>query len=85
MMTLAYKKHNCNCKAPQVNMTPKMSCLIENKLCRTRKFRQKGKYEEVARKKLNQSQRALASLADQGCRADRLFKAMNFTRFQVSE
>lgn len=49
MMTLAYKKHNCNCKAPQVNMTPKMSCLIENKLCRTRKFRQKGKYEEVAR------------------------------------
>ena len=36
-------------------------------------------------KKLNQSQRALASLADQGCRADKLFKAMNFTRFQVSE
>ena len=47
MITLAYK--NYNCKAPQVNMTPKMSCLIENKLCRTRKFRQKGKYEDVAR------------------------------------
>jgi hypothetical protein len=45
----------------------------------------RGNLRRLRDKKLNQSQRALASLADQGCRADKLFKAMNFTRFQVSE
>ena len=48
-------------------------------------FGKRGNMKTLRDKKLNQSQRALASLADQGCRADKLFKAMNFTRFQVSE